>query len=179
LPKWPRRFPASITLEGLEQSAHWARPHNRAGRTYAAVKPTYYRLPAAAGVNSSVKDLAKWMQAQMQSSPAMSETARQNLHTARMDTPYEDRKMRRHYPVLKNSSYALGWRVYNYEGREVIGHRGAVQGYRSHILFDPELKTGVVVLWNSSHGRPAGLALEVLDQAYGKKRRDWMRLRTL
>jgi len=56
---------ASVTLEGLKRSKSWARPHGRLGKRINRVKENYYRVPAAAGVNSSVKDLAKWMIAQM------------------------------------------------------------------------------------------------------------------
>ncbi len=167
---------ATTTLAGLKQSRNWARPHNSRGMPVSDVKPTYYRVPAAAGVNSSVVDLAKWMQAQFGEETPLGAEVVQSTHTPRIATPYEDRKMRRYYGALTNASYGLGWRIYDFEGHRVVGHRGAVQGYRAHILFDPELKTGVAVLWNSSHYRPSGLALEVFDQVYDRPRRDWMRL---
>ena len=46
---------ASIGLSGIESSARWARPHirSRSGWTSLMPKPTYYRLPPAAGVNAS------------------------------------------------------------------------------------------------------------------------------
>ena len=167
---------ATVTLAGLEQSKDWARPHNRYGNPISSVKPTYYRLPAAAGVNSSVTDLGKWMQAQFNEDSPLTEYVLHATQTPRIATPYEDRKMRRNYGALTNARYSLGWRVYDYEGHTVIGHRGAVSGYRAHVLFDPAEKTGVAVLWNSSHFRPSGLALEVMDQVYDKPKRDWMRL---
>ena len=169
---------ASMTLEGLTQSANWAKPHNRRGQQVYKVKPTYYRIPAAAGVNSSIVDLAKWMQGQMDGSP-ISASVRESLQIPRIKTPYEDRKMRRHYGALKNARYGLGWRIYDYGDNTVVGHRGAVEGYRASIMFDPDRKTGVAVLWNSSTSRPAGLALEVMDQVYAAPRRDWMRLGSL
>lgn len=167
---------ATTTLSGLEQSKDWAKPHNSRGQRISSVKPTYYRIPAAAGVNSSVADLAKWMQAQFDEESALTDFVLHATQTPRIATPYEDRKMRRFYGALQNARYSLGWRVYDLEGRTVIGHRGAVSGYRASILFDPAEKTGVAVLWNSSHYRPSGLALEVFDQVYDKPKRDWMRL---
>lgn len=168
---------ASLTLEGLVRSRNWAKPHKKSGEPIERVKPTYYRVPAAAGVNSSVSDLAKWIQAQMNAdNPVLSQDAQAKLQRARVPTPVENRRLRRHYPALDKARYALGWRTYDYEGREVIGHRGAVEGYRALTLFDPELKTGVALMWNSPHGRPVGLQLEIMDQVYGHPRRDWMRL---
>ena len=84
--------------------------------------------------------------------------------------------MGRRFDRIKHADYALGWRVYDYEGHKVIGHRGAVRGYRALILFDPELRTGVVALWNSGITRPTGIQFEVMDMVYDLPKRDWMRL---
>lgn len=168
---------ASTTLEGLERSKSWARPHNRAGRMISHVKPTYYRVPAAAGVNSSIVDMARWMSAQMDDADAgLPASIRDELQKIRVATPRENRRMRRYYHALSDAHYALGWRAYDYEGRRVIGHRGAVEGYRSTMLFDPASRSGVAMMWNTSSSRPNGLTLEVFDQIYGKPKRDWMRL---
>ena len=169
---------ASMTLDGLSRSRSWAKPHNRRGAQYSRVKPTYYRVPAAAGVNSSVNDLAKWMLANMnEDNPVLAPSLQAELQLGRIETPRENRNMRRHFNALTDSEYALGWRTYDYVGHDVVGHRGAVQGYRASVLFDPELKSGVALLWNSSTGRPNGLQLEIFDQIYGLPKRDWMRLR--
>ena len=168
---------ASITLDGLTRSKSWAKPHQKDGRVIDEVKPTYYRLPAAAGVNSSVADLGKWVMVQMdENHSVLSQLQQEALQTPRVSTPRENRIMRRFYHALKDAHYGLGWRIYDYEGHKVIGHRGAVQGYRASVLFDPELKSGVAVMWNSSHSRPNGLNLEIMDQIYDRPKRDWMRL---
>lgn len=168
---------ASLTLEGLSRSRSWAKPHNSLGAQYRRVKPTYYRVPAAAGVNSSIKDLGKWLKANMdEQADVLPSSLQEELRTPRIETPRESRNMRRHFKALTDSEYALGWRTYDYEGHKVVGHRGAVEGYRAAVLYDPEIKTGVAMLWNSSTGRPNGLQLEIFDQVYGISKRDWMRL---
>ena len=168
---------ASTTLEGLSRSKSWARPHNRGGAMISSVKPTYYRVPAAAGVNSSITDMAKWTLAQMDDGEGGLPTdVAAEIHTSRVKTPRENRSMRRYYSALSDAHYALGWRSYNMDGHRVVGHRGAVEGYRSAVLFDPDHKTGIAMMWNSSSSRPVGLQLELFDQVHGKPRRDWMRL---
>lgn len=168
---------ASTTYEGLIRSKSWAKPHTRKGRPISTVKPNYYRVPAAAGVNSSVVDLSKWMVAQMDGdNGVVSNMARVEMQTPRVNTPRESRLMRRKYTSLKDSSYGLGWRIYDYSGHKVVGHRGGVEGYRALVLFDPELKTGVAMMWNSGHSDPIGLQMEIMDQVYGNRTRDWMRL---
>ena len=167
---------ASTTLEGLQRSRSWARPHGRHGNRVNRVKETYYRVPAAAGVNSSVKDLAKWMIAQMPASEKLPETILSDMQTPRVQTPREQRFLNRRYRALENAQYGLGWRVYDYAGHKVVGHRGGVQGYRALVLFDPEKRSGIAMMWNSPHSRPIGLQLEFMDQLYGLQKRDWLRL---
>lgn len=167
---------ASVTLEGLVNSKNWARPHGRHGQPIPRVKPTYYRVPAAAGVNSSVRDLAKWMSAQFPQSLKIPATRLSAMQTPLVQTRAEQSFLNRSYSDMRNAHYGLGWRVYDYHGHKVIGHRGGVQGYRALVLFDPEKQAGIAMMWNSPHSRPIGLQLEFLDQLYGLPRRDWLRL---
>ena len=167
---------ATMTLEGLKRSKSWARPHGRHGARINRVKETYYRVPAAAGVNSSVKDLAKWMAAQMPAEEKLPEIILSDMQTPRVQTPREQRFLNRRYRALENAHYGLGWRVYDYAGHKVVGHRGGVEGYRALVLFDPEKRSGIAMMWNSPHTRPIGLQLEFMDQLYGLPKRDWLRL---
>lgn len=167
---------ASVTLEGLTRNKRWARPHGRFGTSIASVKPTYYRVPAAAGVNSSVKDLAKWMIAQFPESDQIPVERLQTMQTPIVQTTSEQRFLNRRFGALKRAHYGLGWRVYDFDGRKVVGHRGGVEGYRSLVLFDPEAEAGIALMWNSPHTRPIGLQMEFLDQLYGVQKRDWLRL---
>jgi len=167
---------ATTTLEGLQRSKSWARPHGRHGSRINRVKETYYRVPAAAGVNSSVKDLAKWMSAQMPAEEKLSNDILSEMQTPRVQTPREQRFLNRRFGALENAHYGLGWRVYDYAGHKVVGHRGGVQGYRALALFDPEKRSGIAMMWNSPHTRPIGLQLEFMDQLYGLPKRDWLRL---
>ena len=169
---------ATMTRAGLIGARSWARPHvgGRASRPV-EVTEAYYRVPAAGGVNSSIKDLALWMRAQMGIAPdVLPPEALQLIQEPRARTPAEDRRRRRQAERLGNSHYGLGWRVYDYAGHRVVGHRGGVRGYRSLILFDPQRRTGVVALWNSSATQPGGIEFEVMDMLYGLPFRDWMEL---
>jgi len=165
---------ASATYEGLVESSNWAKPHTRFGERIHKVKPNYYRVPAAAGVNSSVKDLAKWMIAQMPDHSDFPDERLREMQRPRVITPREQRFLNRRFDGLQNAHYGLGWRVYDYFGHKVVGHRGGVQGYRALTLFDPEKNAGIALMWNSPHTRPIGLQMEFLDQLYGFAPQDWM-----
>jgi len=171
---------ASTTRRGLMAARSWARPHV-GGRTSKPVEvaEAYYRVPAAGGVNSSIKDLAIWMQAQMGIEPGvLSREVLAAVQSPRAATPAELGRMRKFRERIRAASYGLGWRIYDYAGHRVIAHRGGVRGYRSLIMFDPAKKGGVVALWNSSTNQPAGLEFEVMDMLYRLPPRDWLALET-
>lgn len=169
---------ATLTRDGLLGAKSWAKPH-RGGKNSRPVEVTdsYYRVPAAGGVNSSIKDLAIWMKAQMGEEPdVLPPKVLESVQSPRAATPGERARMRKFRERLNAASYGLGWRVYDYAGHNVIGHRGGVTGYRSLIMFDPAKKSGVVALWNSSTAQPGGLEFEVMDMIYKLPRKDWLDL---
>ena len=167
---------ASLTLDDLVRSRSWARPHS-VGRRPLEVNDDYYRVPAAGGVNSNIKDMSLWMLAQMGEMPqVLSPQLLDTIHQGRVKTPGERGRLRKFLERLGEAQYGYGWRSYEYAGHHIIGHRGGVNGYRSLILFDPEMKSGVVALWNSNTSQPGGLEFEVMDMLYGLEFRDWMEL---
>ena len=167
---------ASMSREGLQRAKSWARPHS-VGRRPLEVNDSYYRVPAAGGINSNIKDMALWMIAQMGEMPdVLSPSVLRTIHAPRVPTPGERGRLRKFIERVKEPHYGYGWRSYDYDGHRVIGHRGGVSGYRSLILFDPELNSGVVALWNSNTSQPGGLEFEVMDMIYGLPFRDWMEL---
>lgn len=167
---------ASISLRGLEGSASWARPHS-AGRRELPMSDAYYKVPAAGGVNSNIKDMALWMIAQMGGMPGVLDTRLlSTIHAPLVETPNERRRLRKFLERLDDPMYGYGWRSYNYAGHRIVGHRGGINGYRALIMFDPARKSGVVAMWNSSTSQPAGLEFEVMDMLYRLPFRDWMEL---
>ncbi|MFN7054494.1 serine hydrolase domain-containing protein [Hyphomonas sp.] len=179
-----RMATASTGRAGLETARSWAKPHaTRRGETVPevrTVKEPYYRVPAAGGVNGSVMDLARFARAQMGLAPdVLPPGTLEALHLPRVATPREQTRLNTQFEGrMRDARYGLGWRTYTYDGsgQRVVGHRGSVEGYRALMLFDPELKTGVVALWNSSSRRPVAIELEVMDMAYGLPPRDWIGL---
>ena len=164
---------ASIGREGLQAAANWARPHH-ADKSPAIVNDSYYRVPAAGGVNSSIRDLLLWTGAQLGNAPdVLPPRILEAMHRPRVATPPHGRRgpMDR---ALGDAAYGLGWRSFTYAGHALVGHRGAVDGYGSLILFDPADKSGIVMLWNSNAHKAARLQLEFFDMLYGLPATDWL-----
>ncbi len=167
---------ASMSLAALEANRSWARPHGAGGRALPLVD-TYYKVPAAGGVNSNIKDLALWMVAQMGEMPGVLDSQLlRTIHAPYVVTPGERRRLRKFLERIKTAWYGYGWRSYDYAGHRIVGHRGGINGYRALILFDPEKKSGVVALWNSNTNQPGGLEFEIMDMIMGLPFRDWLEL---
>ncbi len=167
---------ASIGLTGIESSARWARPHVRSRNGWVSLmpKPTYYRLPPAAGVNASASDMAQWLIAQTGHRPdVLPAPLLATLHAPLIATPGEMRAGWRRERV-HSASYALGWRVFDYAGQQVVFHAGAVQGYRGLVAMVPGRDLGIAILWNSDSGLPSGLLPTVLDRAMGLPAQQWL-----
>jgi beta-lactamase class C len=163
---------ASVSRAGLMSAQSWARPH--VGRTTVEVNDSYYRVPAAGGVNSSIIDMARWMQAQVGGDPqVVPQPVLDEIHRPRITT---DRHLGVFNKAMGPNRYSLGWRDYTYLGHHLVGHQGAVRGYRATILLDPVRKSGIALLWNSQSARPPGIQLEYLDRLYGLPRKDWLGL---
>ncbi|MEZ5461304.1 serine hydrolase domain-containing protein [Dokdonella sp.] len=167
---------ATYGRDALESSRHWARPHRRAGSKWKPFMPNevYYRMPPAAGVNASLRDMEQWLIAQMGGRPdVLSPTLLNELQTPLVQTPHDLRSTPWRRGRLEDAQYALGWRIYDYAGEELIFHAGAVQGYRAMIGFLPKQKFGVVMLWNCESAAPAGLMPMLLDRYLGLPAVDW------
>jgi beta-lactamase class C len=166
----------SVSLAELESNHSWARPHS-AGKRPLPMVDTYYKVPGAGGINSNIKDMALWMEAQMGEMPdVLDQRLLGTIHAPYVVTPTERGRLRKFLERLGTAWYGFGWRSYDYAGHHIIGHRGGINGYRSLILFDPEKKSGVVALWNSNTSQPGALEFEVMDMIYHLPFRDWLEL---
>lgn len=167
---------ATYGRDALEQSGHWARPHRRVRDDWVAFEPNeaYYRMPPAAGVNASLRDMEQWLIAQMGGRPdVLPEQLLETLHAPQVETPGDLRSTPWRRERLKEAQYALGWRVFQYSGEPLVFHAGAVQGYRAMIGFLPKRRFGLVMLWNCESAAPAGMLPMLLDRYLGLPQVDW------
>jgi beta-lactamase class C len=167
--------------DGLEGSASWARPHVRGRGGWVAVRPkeSYYHVPPAAGVNSSIHDMAQWVIAQSGHRPdVLTPTMLDQIHLPEVNTPGETRGSPWRRERLNSAAYAMGWRVFDYSGHTLLFHGGAVQGYRGLIAILPGEDVGMVVLWNSESSAPSGLLPSLMDRVLNIPTHDWLGIDT-
>jgi beta-lactamase class C len=164
---------ASFGMTGLTKAKDWARPHS--GRMVLTVKEAYWRVPAAAGVESNIVDFARWMQATMGDRPdVLSETILRIAQTPRVNTaPIYAGELRQ---ANSEAHYGLGWRSFKYDDNVLVGHSGAVDGYRATLIFDPAARVGVVAMWNSNWGTPFRIPFAVFDSYHQRTDSRWLEL---
>ncbi len=172
---------SSTSIRALEGQEDVARPHTLVDGKVAAIP--YRNLDncgPAGGINSCVRDWARWMMMQLDDGeiegsrvvPAsvIREThAPQNL--VRPTSPVQ----RELFPSSHFFAYGLGWFMQDYLGRMVLSHGGGMDGMLSLTVLVPEEKLGVVVLSNYDEQQfYRALPFRVVDAFLkAEPRRDW------
>lgn len=158
----------SATFDGMQATSNRAFPNRRTPTGYAPdrIKPDYYEVPAAAGVNASIHDMAEYLKLAMGYYPEVADSA--TLQQAyRPFAPIPAAKyMLREWRPLQSAHYAMGWRVVEKEDYTVITHSGYVNGYRTEIAFCPEKEVGIVLLSNAPNYTVAQAAPAFFEQYF-------------
>jgi hypothetical protein len=135
-------------------------------------------IPAAGAINSCVADMVQWLRFQLDSGRVngtrlVSPRNFRETHTPqlaiRIDSAY-----RALNPATHMRSYAIGWSVYDYHGREMLTHPGDLSGMSSMVGLLPEERLGVVVLSNmEGQALRESLMYWIFDRYLGAPMKDW------
>ena len=141
---------ASVGYDSFINNPNHAKPHVKARGAWRTVKvkPNYYRVAPAAGVNASALDMGKWLMAQLGANPeVLNPQVVENLTEPRV---YTARDKRRKYwrDMISDAHYGLGWRIYRLGDEEIAYHSGWVSGYRADVAWSEKYQVGIAVLMN-------------------------------
>lgn len=169
------------TIKDLKDN--FAMPHNESGGKLRVLHLGNVDGAApAAGLESSVKDLANWMRLQLN---------RGNFEGKQIFTKERSAEMwsavtplgvnpfpAKEAPTKLFSAYGLGWFLNDYRGRKMVNHTGGLDGMLSQTALLPEENLGVVVLTNSEAGAYSTVANKVFDVFLDvTPKRDWSKER--
>ena len=141
---------ASVGYESFVNNPNHAKPHvkSRGRWKTVRVKPNYYRVAPAAGVNASALDMGKWLTAQMGGNPeVIRPEVIETLTRPRVKTT-RDKRRKYWRDMISDAHYGLGWRVYRLGENEIAYHSGWVSGYRADIAWSEKYGIGIAVLMN-------------------------------
>jgi serine-type D-Ala-D-Ala carboxypeptidase/endopeptidase len=110
-------------------------------------------LAGAGAIKSTANDMMKFLEAAMGIKDTPLRPAFRRLLQTRRPTGVPDLDI------------AMGWHIWKKFGTDIEWHNGGTGGYRSFAGFDPDRKTGVVVLCNTAFGVD-DIGLHALDARY-------------
>jgi CubicO group peptidase (beta-lactamase class C family) len=127
-------------------------------------------IAPAGAVQSSVRDLARWLTFHATRSPALlGEDLWRELHRPQAEMPEWDQ------PEVQHPHYALGWIHETYRGHPLVIHDGSVDGFTVHLSFLPETGQGLIILMNRDSASEAlsALTYSAYDRLFGLEPLDW------
>jgi CubicO group peptidase (beta-lactamase class C family) len=173
----------TLSAAEFKASANHAYPHQRLDGVLRAIDFISLDNAAPAGaINSSVFEMANWLQLQLNRGAFPGGTTRlfSEAQSKEMWTP-QTILPNREFPgslAHLNSSFAaygLGWGLREYHGRQLVEHTGGVAGFVSRVMLVPEQNLGVVILTNAESGGAFDAILyHVLDHYLGAPKTDWV-----
>jgi beta-lactamase class C len=173
---------ASTTYEAIINNPNAAKPHVKSNGRWVStkIKPTYYRVSPAGGINASVKDMANWLRAEMGYRPDVISPAVINTITTPVITTNAEinkyHSIRWRQERVKKAQYGLGWRIYDYAGHKMVYHRGGVEGFRAEVAYLPDEQIGIVTLWNCGAHVSDTLIPTLFDAYLGLPKKNWVQL---
>ena len=153
-------------------------PHNESGGTLRVLhRGNVDGSYSAAALNSSVADLSNWIRTQLgrgkfEGKQIFSEGQSWQMHQQFLAQQIGEGTWRanhsRHF-----SGVAMGWFVYDYQGRKIINHSGGLDGMLSYTVLIPEDNVGFVILTNSESPAYGIMMNKVRDVLTDAPKRDW------
>ena len=163
-------YTASVGFDAFMANHNRAQPHvkSKGAWTTVKVRPNYYTVAPAAGVNASIDDMSKWVMAQLGANPqVISPEVISMVVQPRVRTPrslqHKDWKS-----ILTDAHYGLGWRVYQVGDEQIAYHSGWVSGYRADVAWSASHNIGVVVLMNVESNNISSLTTRFWELAFAR-----------
>jgi CubicO group peptidase (beta-lactamase class C family) len=172
----------STSVTVLAALPNVASPHSEVDGSVRIVPYTNIDAAASAGaINSNIVDMTKWLRFQLDSGRVngnrlVSKRSFIETHTpqtvVRIDSTY-----RAFNPFTHVRSYAFGWQVMDYRGREMMSHAGNLAGMNAMVGLLPEERFGIVVLTNlDGNALRESIMYKAMDLQLGAPPRDWSRV---
>jgi CubicO group peptidase (beta-lactamase class C family) len=166
----------TTSLKDLKDN--YAVPHNESGGKLRVLHAgNVDGATAAAGLNSSAAEMAKWLRLQLGRGKYEGRQIFSQAQTGEMWSaqtilgvnPFPAKDA----PTRLFSAYGLGWFLNDYRGRKIVSHGGGLDGMISQTAMMPEENLGLVVLTNSESGVNTILQNKIFDVFTDAPTRDW------
>lgn len=159
----------SASLEGISNNVNRASPHTRNSKGALCAcedySKGYYSVVPAGGINSTARDMANFLRAQLGGFPQV--LSAQALKRMQMPSIPTKGMLGGAGHRIKHPHYGLGWRTVEFSGEPLIFHGGWLRGFTNFIGFLPEQQLGIVILHNGDSKFSSKTAVKFFEIAKG------------
>jgi CubicO group peptidase (beta-lactamase class C family) len=166
----------TTTIRNLPDNA--AMPHNESGGTLRVLyRGNVDGAAPAAGLNSSVADLSKWIRLQLgrgkfEGKQIFSEAQSWQMWQPNIMIPISEAAAKSN-PTRHFNAYGIGWFLYDYYGQKIINHSGGLDGMLSYTVLIPEKNVGFVILTNNETPSFTIMMNKIRDVFVDAPKHDW------
>jgi CubicO group peptidase (beta-lactamase class C family) len=170
---------AGFTSGEAERADNHASPYGQDAEGKVVRIPWYNddkQIRASGSIKANVRDLSRWLRFQLNHGKidnvqVLAEEALAETHAPHIPVPLSAANRE---AAATQASYGLGWIITEYRGHAILGHGGAVEGFRARIILVPRKKLGLVLLTNLEEMEIVDAAgNNLLDHLLGLKAKDW------
>jgi CubicO group peptidase (beta-lactamase class C family) len=168
------------STHALENMENVSAPHNETDCGLIVIDwLNWDNIAPAGGLISSVNDVSQWLVFQM--NKGITPDGDTLISTARFWEMWEAENPQAvnswsasMWPSTHFKAYGLGWSIFDYLGKKVIGHGGGYDGFITNTTFVPEENIGMVILTNTNTSLYYPLKFKTLDILLGNEvETDW------
>jgi CubicO group peptidase (beta-lactamase class C family) len=158
---------------------NYSMPHNESGGSLRVLHVgNVDAAAAAAGLNSSVREIAAWLRLQLGRGTFEGKKIFSRERSAEMWSAVTPLGVApfpaENAPTRLFSAVGMGWFLNDYRGRKMVSHTGGLDGMLSQTAMLPEENLGLVVLTNSEAGAYSPIVNKILDVFLeAAPKRDW------
>lgn len=162
---------SAASYDRLKDSSNVIVPHAPVnGKVQVIPRDLNQPFNAAAGINSNLTDMCKWIMMQMNNGKYGEGLSKQlfsrEVHRA-MWSPQtiiqvgDSTAYHTHF-----AAYGLGWSLSDMMGYKQVGHTGALAGIYTQVTLIPELKLGIIVFTNQQSGAAFSAITNTIKDSY-------------
>jgi CubicO group peptidase (beta-lactamase class C family) len=163
----------NTSIVDLHSDGNAAWPHQYIdGEVVPISRRNWDNASPAGGVNSTMSDMARWIQLQL-GTPG--EFAGQTILSERTMRDIQTPRVSQNIGSITDPQrgYGYGFGVTDYEGYRLLSHGGATDGMNTTYMLIPELDFGIIVTSNVFTQFGTALAYTVIDHLIGKEGNNW------
>ncbi len=154
--------------------------HEFTGQPVEVIPDSIDNIAAAASIQSTVQDVAKWVAAQLDSGRVAGRTPLWQPTTTRMlwgmQTAIPVNPPAPEFPPLVTdyTGYGLGFVLRQFRGHKVVMHTGGLNGMVTQVTLFPAQRLGIIVLTNNQEPIIGALSWTLADAMLGSTGFDWV-----